>query len=236
MELSALKELGLTNREIEIYLKLLEQGESSAAELAKDSSISRTHVYEALKTLIEKGLVSSVTKNFKKYYLATDPDKLLHILKETENKITNLIPSLLKLKKPQAKAPKIEIFEGKEGMKTIFMDTLKLKKGSEVLIINVAEHTKGILGPFAKLYFKEKVKRKIKNRVIFSKKFEFLDPTAEKRFMLKEKVSPAMTVIYENKVAIILWVEKPTGIVIESEEAAKEYREYFEILWSKAKR
>ena len=34
MELSALKELGLTNREIEIYLKLLEQGETSATEVA----------------------------------------------------------------------------------------------------------------------------------------------------------------------------------------------------------
>ena len=52
MDTSALKNLGLTNREIEVYIKLVEKGESSAADLAKNSTISRTHVYEALKTLI----------------------------------------------------------------------------------------------------------------------------------------------------------------------------------------
>jgi len=235
MDTSALKELGLTNREIEVYTKLIKIGESSAADIAKDSSISRTHVYEALKNLIGKGLVSSVTKDFKKYYLAANTSKLLEVVKETESKISNLIPLLEKIKKPNEVGPKIEVYEGKEGIKTIMMDTLKLKRSSEILISNVGEHTKEVMGPFAKLYFKEKQKKGIRSRVIFSKKFEFLDPTAEKRFMIKKDISPTLTIIYGNKVGIIFWLEKPMAVLIESKEAAKEYRQYFEVLWEQAK-
>ncbi len=235
MDASALKDLGLTNREIEVYIKLIELGESSAADLAKDSSISRTHVYEALRTLMDKGLASSVTKDFKKYYIAADSSKLLEVVRETQSRISSLIPMLERIRTPKEAIPKIEVYEGKEGVKTIMMDTLKLKRGSEILLLNVGEHTKQVMGPFAKLYFKEKQKKDIKSRVIFSKKFEFLDPTAEKKFTIRKDTSPTLTMIYGNKVSIVFWLEKPMAVVIESKEAAKEYKQYFEVLWKQAK-
>lgn len=240
MDNSLLIEIGLTNREREVYLILLKKGESSAGEIAKDSTISRTHVYEALNSLIEKGLAVSVIKNFKKYYSAAPPTKILNYLdekkkqiEEQENRAKELI-SNLELLKPSEKGAKIEVYEGKEGVKTFMMETLKSKE--PLLMINATTDFKENFVFFAEHYFKEKIKRKLKSKVIFGEKFEFLDPLAEKRFLLKEDISPTTTLIYEDVVAIGLWIEKPTIIKIKSKEAAKEYKSYFELLWRQAKK
>jgi hypothetical protein len=129
--------------------------------------------------------------------------------------------------------PKIEVYEGREGVKHLFVDVLKQRK--ELMVINVAEHTKDVLGPYAQRFFAEKKKRKIPSRIIFSKKFPFLDPTAKKRFMLRKDTGPAMTAIYGDKVVLVLWLEQPVSVVIESKEAAREYKEYFEVLWKASK-
>ena len=241
MDTKLLREIGLTNREIEVYLKLIEKGESPASDIAKETSVSRTHVYESLELLAKKGLVSSITKDFRKYYSATDPERILNYLEEEQKKIeqqkenvNKLVQDLKKLKKPLEKKPIIEKFEGKEGVKTILLDTLKIKKG-ELLVINASKDFIKNFPIFAQQYFKEKIKRKIPSKIIFSEKFELLDPTTQKRFILKEQTTPTMTLIYENKVAIIFWVEKPMGILIQSEEASKEYKTYFDILWNQAK-
>lgn len=240
MDTKLLREIGLTNREIEVYVKLIEKGEAPASDIARETSVSRTHVYESLELLAKKGLVSSITKDFRKYYSATDPERIINYLEEEQKRIEQqksnvgkLVQDLKKLKKPEEKKPIIEKFEGKEGVKTILLDTLKIKKG-ELLVINASKDLLKNFPIFAQQYFKEKIKRKIYSKIIFSEKFEFLDPTAEKKFMLKTQTSPTMTIIYENKVAIIFWVEKPMGILIQSEEAAKEYTEYFKILWQTA--
>lgn len=240
MEKSLLEEIGLTKREKEIYLQLLKKGECSASEAAKGSSISRTHVYEALSSLIEKGLVISVLKNFKRYYSAAALSKISdylsekkRIIEKQEIEAISLIKQLESLK-PTEKGAKIEVYEGKEGIKTFMSNTLKSKE--PLLIINATKDFKENFTFFAEHYFKEKIKRKLKSKVIFGETFEFLDPTAEKRFLIKKEKSPATTIIYEDNVAIGLWLEKPIIIRIKSKEAAKEYKDYFNILWKEAKK
>jgi len=242
MDTKILEKIGLTNREIEVYVKLLKEGESTAANLAKDSSISRTHVYESVDSLIEKGLASSIIKNFKKYYTAAAPERINNylenkqkVIEDQKNEARDLISRLNTIQKPSEPRPKIATYEGKEGIKAIMMDTLKVPK-SELLIINATKHFKEAFTFFAEHYFKDKIKRKIKSKVIFAERFEFLDPTAEKKFLPSEDISPTTTVIYQNKVAILFWLEKPMAVVIESKEAVKEYRNYFDILWKVAKK
>jgi len=235
-----LLEIGLTNREKEIYLGLIKKGESSASEIAKDSTISRTHVYEALKSLIEKGLATSITRNFKKYYSAAKPSKILHYLDEKKEKIeeqkkrAKQVIQKLDFLKIKEKEPKIETYEGKEGVKTFLIETLKSKE--PLLIINATKDFKETFTFFAEHYFKEKARRKIKSKVIFGEKFEFLDPFSEKRFLIKKEKSPTTTLTYEDNVAIILLLEKPILINIKSKEASKEYKNYFDILWNQSEK
>lgn len=242
MNTELLKQIGLTNREIEVYLNLIKQGESPAAALLKDSSISRTHVYEALNTLIQKGLVSTAIKNYKKYYQAAPPETILICLENKQKQIEkqkteakSLIKQLSEIQNHTTQTPNIKVYEGKEGIKTILMDMIKKPK-SELLMFNVTSHFKEMFNYFAEHFFREKIKRHIKSKVIFTEKFEFLDQTAEKRFMQKEDISPTTTIISQTKVAILFWLERPIGILIESNEAVKEYTHNFNILWKQSQK
>ena len=46
--------------------------------------------------------------------------------------------------------------------------------------------------------------------------------------------SPAVTNIYGDKIAIIIWTDEPEGIIIENAAAAKAYKSYFDIMWQQA--
>jgi len=58
-----LKEIGLTEGEIKIYLALLELGSSSITSIIKRSGISGSKAYEVLDRLAKKGLVNFIIKN-----------------------------------------------------------------------------------------------------------------------------------------------------------------------------
>ena len=62
METSLLREIGLTDNEIRIYIELLKQGEALASELANRTKVNRTLTYQILNKLIEWGLISYVIK------------------------------------------------------------------------------------------------------------------------------------------------------------------------------
>lgn len=73
MEGEYLEELGLGKNEVKVYLALLKIGESKVNEIAKMSGIYRRTIYEALKGLVERGLVSHIIRGKKKYFTASDP-------------------------------------------------------------------------------------------------------------------------------------------------------------------
>jgi len=56
------------------------------------------------------------------------------------------------------------------------------------------------------------------------------------RFLTKQFDSLTETVIYGDSVAIIVWTEKPVATLIRDSEAAKGYKQYFQVLWDAAKK
>lgn len=234
MDTGVLKQLGLTQREVEVYIKLLELEDISASQLAKKLSVSRTHVYDTLETLIHKGLVSYITNNQKRLFRAVDPDHLLTLNADTSTRLNDLVPKLAKLRRTKQHHTDVQIYEGHEGMKTIISDVFKLKDET-MLIINASEHFLSTLGSFAEFFIKEKKKQNLKTKMIFAKKLKPLDPDSEARYIERSEPSRVTTVIYGNKVAIVFWLEPFFGLVIDSDQAAKEYRTFFKVLWKKAK-
>lgn len=55
---STLKELGLNDKEIEVYLALIKQGKTTPATLAKTTKINRATVYNIAKGLQSKGIIA----------------------------------------------------------------------------------------------------------------------------------------------------------------------------------
>ncbi len=89
MELiNKLQQIGLTRREAEVYIALLQKKEFTAPELAKITTITRTKVYEILQSLIRKGVGNESYKDGQKVYRGIKPQiALMNIISRYEQEI-----------------------------------------------------------------------------------------------------------------------------------------------------
>ena len=80
-----------------------------------------------------------------------------------------------------------------------------------------------------------KIDKNITMRIIANIKLKPLKlPLTNIRYIPSKFHSSVSTYIFNNKVALIMWVEKPIGIIIEHKEVYDSYKNYFEYLWSES--
>ncbi len=85
--ITLLKQLGFNQKEIEIYLKILEHGKITPATLAKITGIKRPTVYSTVKELLEKGVIVEDLAADKQFLLALPPEELDSIIRKDEAKL-----------------------------------------------------------------------------------------------------------------------------------------------------
>ena len=125
--LQKLNSLGLTNTESRLYLVLLQIGESTAVQLAKEIGIHRRSIYDNIAILIKKGLVSYKLKNNVKYFEAVNPIALQGFLDEKKSTLNEILPTLTKFFEDKETTPQITIIEGIEGAKSIVEEATRTK-------------------------------------------------------------------------------------------------------------
>src|SRR3989338_375353 len=131
MEISkeeALKDFGLTEKEIKVYLALLRKGQITVNEIAVSTGLNRTSTYDILQNLVERGIASHVIKAGVKYFEAADPQTFLFALDEKREKLNSVIEELQTIRKTITEKPKVEMFEGKEGIKSMMDDIIRTKQ------------------------------------------------------------------------------------------------------------
>jgi len=231
-----LKQIGLSDNEAEVYLIVLKLNEALASTIARRSKISRPHIYDTLNKLFEKGLLTYVIKNNKKYFKSINPIRLIDYINEKEEGLKSILPELKELYKPLDKGLKIEIYEGSEGIKAILNDILKTQK--RIVSFGASDRIKDYLPDFViDRYIKEREKNKIIARQLYAEKINILKTNVSIfKLLPKEFSSPTTTVIYGNKVTIWIWAKIPTIIMIENEDLAKSYKKHFELMWKASKK
>lgn len=78
----SLIKIGFSDKEIVVYLALLELGKRTVSAIARKAGINRTTVYDILETLISKKLVSISGKEPLQEYVAESPDNILSMLRD----------------------------------------------------------------------------------------------------------------------------------------------------------
>src|SRR3989338_5969413 len=231
MDTDKLVALGLTKREAQDYLALLKLEEAKAGEIAEHTKEDRTNIYDSLKSLIKKGLVSRVIKGNKTYYRVASPEKLKDYLEEKEKILQEVLPSLNNIYKSYEPKPIIEVCEGKEGIKTVLNDILR--EGKDFVGFGATDRAGILLPEFTKRYLKEREKRSIKARQLYPEGGKILSSKLSIfKAIPKEFSGPATTLIYGDKVAVFMWFIEPIVVVlIKNKEAAKAYRRQFEFMW-----
>jgi sugar-specific transcriptional regulator TrmB len=229
-----LKEFGLNDREVEIYLRLLEEKNCTASRLSKLTKMNRTTAYLELGNLMKKGLVSYIIKDSKRYYQAASPGKFMEILNTKKEKMKEIMPSLKNLHK--AIDPfKFEVFEGKEGIKTFYQDILN--HAGEVLAFGVTGNAFEILKYDFPHFVKKYEKAGVNARYLANESAKDLLKSLPKykvkiKYLPKAYSSEITTIIYSNKIAIQSLVDDNLFVVVISDKKLSEgYRSYFEFMW-----
>ena len=232
-----LQELGLGKVETRTYLALLKIGSCSAGGIAKATGIHRRNIYDALNKLTGRALVGFVEKE-KKYYAAADPKKLFDILKEKEGMLKSILPELSESYIHPKVRQSVFVYEGREGLKTIFNDIFR--EGKEWLALGSTGLGKKILGEWIDQFEKRRAKAGIRLKVIFNdtpegrKRGEELVKIGrtKAKYFPRTYFMPISTYVYGNKASLLLWSEiSPISIIIDSREFSQAFRNYFNLIW-----
>jgi sugar-specific transcriptional regulator TrmB len=231
--MSSLTSAGLTENESKVYLALIDLGPSLAGQIARKTGMHRRTVYDTTEMLIKKGLVGYILKNNRRLFQASNPERILDIIKEKENLLEPLIKQLGEKFVSTKEKEETNFYKGKEGLKTVFEDQLNSK---EILILGASPLAYETLEFYFKWYDKTRKEKKIHARIIATDRRISRIPLAEIRYLPEKYANPVSVNIYGDKTAIILWASQPYAIVIKSPEVAKGYRNYFELMWKMGRR
>ena len=237
MKKEKLQKLGLSPNETKCYLALLKIGSASANEISRRSGVHRVSVYDALRGLREKGLISQISKANKLLFEAANPERIADIIKEKElelNEVKKVVPELLLDFKMAKQKQEIHSFKGLAGIKTVLHELLKSK--TEILDFGAEYKIKEFLPYDYPKWDRERVERRIKMRIVANIKIKPARIRLTKiRYVPSEFNSSVSTYIFDDKVAMIMWVENPLGMIIEHKAVFEAYKNYFEYLWQTAR-
>ncbi|MDP2665261.1 MAG: helix-turn-helix domain-containing protein [bacterium] len=236
-----LEKLGLSEKEASVYLAILEVAFGlSIASIAKKTGIKRSTVYLALETLKQRGLVSISRNRNRHVYIAEDPRVFEEKIKEQGAYLQEVLPELLSVTNVLARKPQIRFFEGVEGIKEVYRDTLKQPDSSEIL----AWATDSIDEKFDSSWLTEKyvpsrVAVKIHSRVLAPNTPLLKDLAGDNvaalrnlRFLPSDEApfSVEINLYGKRKMALISFSEQ-FGIIIESVAIFETFKAIFENAW-----
>ncbi|MBI4021616.1 MAG: hypothetical protein HY369_05215 [Candidatus Aenigmarchaeota archaeon] len=241
MALAILRKIGLSEGEATVYTALLEAGRSPLSRIHERTGIERRNIYDILNKLIERGLVTYVTENRRRFFQAGHPSTLVGYLdakgdelERTKRAVQKELPSLVGTFLAKRPAVSAEIFRGHDGMKAAWEDILREK---EIRFIGSGRYVPKTLPRFFRSWNARRIARRMKLfnlvRAELRKEIRKPYPLEYIRYLPPEfSGNPAVVAIYGNKTTLLLLGTEFFAFVIESKELADNYRDYFRFLWS----
>ncbi|MFC1732041.1 TrmB family transcriptional regulator [candidate division KSB1 bacterium] len=249
MDISSLKEAGLTEGEIKVYLALLEIGSSTTGPIVDKSGISRSIIYQILEKLMEKAIVSMITKERTRYYQAAEPKKIIEYidkreknLKKNKLDVEKLLPQLL-LKQKMAPKSQVNMYMGWKGIQTAHENSyLKLKRGDEYYYTGVSPEQPEFQHAYWRKDHVKRIKAGIRCKILFNKNTpkEVLKNRnsywgCDARYMHTDIKTPSYFAVFKDTVMIAIPIGNPVAIEMISKEIADSFKVYFDEFWERSK-
>ncbi len=247
-----LQRFGLSDKEAITYSTLLEDGESSVAEISKKTNTKKGSAYNILTALISRGIVEQSQIKPKALYRVTDPAKFRDLIREQQVQVQEnaslletLLPHLVSTYNTTTNAPSVRIYEGLEGVKTVYGEILRSKTKEQLTIVS----SKGSMqdDEETRAYIRtmrlERARLHIKNRIIGrelpnTKKHILNDNPellVERRLVDPQFLNnPAEILIWNNCIALAATRNPQIITVIENESIAETFRNIFEYMWARS--
>lgn len=241
METQLLEDIGLSQREIKVYLALIDLGQTTTGPLVKKSGVPNSKIYEILEKLIMKGLVNYIYRGKTKYFQSSNPNNLMHFFNEKQDKLHNLVQEL-DARKGSYKTQESFIYEGIEGVKAAFNNAVDiLNNRDEICVFSMGtELATEKLRRFWNNHFRKRNRKGITTRAIPHISLRKIFPKYYGKYGINYKFTPLKlpmgTFLYKNHVLTLVWGEKPIAFIIKSQIVYDNYMNFFEMIWKKAKK
>lgn len=239
-----LEELDLTEAERKVYMNLLKIDKGTASKLAKEAGIQRRLAYDITDSLAEKGLINYVDRENKRVYKPCNPENLRQIvedrrsnLKELEEKLDDAMPDLKAFYDEENGNREVKVLEGKEGIKQLFND--ELRQDSTIYLIGSATESEDMLKYFLPSWTRKRQEKDVKIKGVFEHEMKGMvgeHEPIEHRYLPEGYNSKVSIAIYGSKVGIVFWIVNPLVIMIEDEQAAASFKNYWELVWDSAEK
>jgi sugar-specific transcriptional regulator TrmB len=234
----------LTEKEQQIFLRLRDVGKQSASLVARYCEIPRSTVRGILDNLVRRGLLTRSRRSNTQFYSVEKSSALLTFLKNRKENLGAEIDLQIKLVENNREAfdksdaqgarPQISFYDGYEGLKKVYEDTLTAK--SEIRAWASFDANKEALPRYFESYYTRRAKRQLWIRGIHAdtpysklvtknnkKYFRKTIPVPPEKFAIGPEIQ-----IYDNKVNIASWKDK-LGIIIESDQIAATLKAIFDL-------
>jgi len=244
---NVLEDSGLKSGEAEIYDLLLQYGDSPASNITSKTKYKRGMVYKFLDDLKKRGLISSYSKNKKTYFKPEHPYKLLESIEKTiqesktqETMLQSTLPQIVSTFNTLQNKPGVRVYEGIEGIKEVYMDTLRDK--NEIWgVLQTSDVEPKLYKWLTEDYAPMRAKSGIKAKVIVaqdSKLKKYIEKNVEENRETKTVQTGKFPIaiemnIYGNKVAFMNFKkgENNIGIIINNKLIADTMRALFSLAW-----
>lgn len=235
-----LQEFWLTDIEAHIYERSLGLWNFAASSIAHLLNIPRSTARYTCEWLVQKWFMKVFQKANTKYFQAENPTKLFAImyqeeekLKQRKQKLAKVVDDLQKNYHPNAKLPKITMYEWIDGI--VKMSDELLKDSSEMLSFWAGDYFLEKY-PDIVLAFRSKSKKQYKKvKIIRPKKYEKLHTNdnriENKYFKHIEELKIDIQITKEKLSIISLNNANPVGVLIQHQDIVNGFYEIFKELW-----
>lgn len=244
MELDTLlTDIGLSQKESEVYLALLQLGTSTITPISKKAGVKRTSIYNFIDRLVALGLVTKTAIRGRDYYAATSPEQLVELQEQRLGKLHQAMPELMALYAMVSRKPRMAYFEGPEQVRTIVREEIRCKRQAQYIwtgnsmmdMIGGAEHMTEI--------DRARMENDVWIHVVRFKHKDVLFPTSAHGEKFKRELRfapPSVEItmglgIYDTgKVGFFSSRKENFGILIESRELMELMQTFFSLLWERS--
>jgi len=249
--LSELRHLGFSEKESRVYVASLQIGSAPMQKIAASAGVNRATTYVLVESLMHRGLMTSFTQGKKRLFTAEDPNKLLELvhreqfeLQEREKAVQEILPDLQDIYQTtieQGQKPRVKFYEGKEGLKAVRNEFLKVKSKEIMGIFNYDYVTQVFDEEENQSFAERREQKNITTKSVYTSQNGPIresenekDLTSLRYLDCAKYNSPIDIAVFDNKVAITSLEGDLMSAVIENRNVADAMRQMLGIIWTSA--
>lgn len=234
------KDIGFSENETRVYLALLDLGQTTIGPISAKSHVQPTNAYMAIESLIDRGLLSFVHVSNAKYFKTNNPEQVMRIVREQQEKAKAILPLLLQKQKDSPFHQEAEVYDGKEALHALYHSIIN-STGPEDFYYSFALKKEYFLSDSAKLFYRQKhllmIDKGLKDdRMIVHSdvKAEFektFGDIPEMRVCYVDVDLPLGLTITKDRVINTVWQDRPLAVEIRSLSLVDQYKRFFLQVW-----